>query len=57
LRLPYKQEAAGSSPALPTSDLQEIERPAGRSAISLRLMSVDVLEAVDTALDALDDAV
>jgi len=28
-----------------------------RSAISLRLMSVDVLEAVNTALDALDDAV
>jgi hypothetical protein len=28
-----------------------------RSAISLRLMSVDLLEAVDTALKALDDAV
>jgi hypothetical protein len=28
-----------------------------RSAISLRLMSIDVLEAVNTALEALDDVV
>jgi hypothetical protein len=28
-----------------------------RSAILLRLMSVDVMEAINTALEALDDAV